>query len=358
MERNGQSNLAVPLGRVDTMDSPSEQVACIDDLDLWLRRLRREARDRSAPARLAVIEQRIADALFAATEHPRNPEFWQRVLAHLVEAEGAMAHGSGFAARPVPRLRPAWVAASYDGTAEFRLALAFALQARGFRQEKGTPEDPVRRHWLPLDRKRPCRFATTGTGAATRIDVQPDVVMHGRHSLDDAIALVERRLVEASRREIRRLPLKAAPRAAASIADLTTLLAGSVDLDRILTLARALMALDHRAWVEQRIPIEAPDVSDWPDDAWLAIRLCTLPWPLETRSGFELDIGTDPALVRRLAAGDAATAVTLALRRLGSAGVRCTIRGGAATPRHRPIVGRGSGFPDHATNRQTLSPSP
>ena len=242
-----------------------------------------------------------------------------------------MRQGTGFAAQPVPRLRPEWVAASYDGTPEFRLALAFALQARGFRRETGTPVDPIRRHWLPLDRERRWRFATTGTGSGVRLDVQPEVVMHGRRGRDDAIALVERRLVEASQREGRRLPLMAAPHASASVADLTTLLEGGVDLDRSLTLARALMALDRTAWAERYTPIEPLHSSGWPDDAWLAIRLCTLPWPLRTRSGFELDVGADPALVRRLAAGDAATAFGLASRRLRAAGVCSTVRASAAS---------------------------
>ena len=39
-----------------------------------------------------------------------------------------------------------------------------------------------------------------------------------------------------------------------------------------------------------------------------------------------MDVGTDPALVRRLTAGDASAAVSIALRRLGAAGVRCVIR--------------------------------
>ena len=332
IERNGQSNLAVPLGRFDVTDRPSQHLACIDDLDLWLRQMRRVTRDANAPARLVVVDRRLVDALFSVTEHPRSLECWQDVLLQLSEAESIMARGTGFAAQPVPRLRPEWVVAAYDGTPEFRLALAFALQARGFRRDTGKPVDPIRRHWLPLDRKRPWRFATTGTAGATRLDVQPDVVMHGRRGRDDAIALVERRLLEGSQREGRHVPLQAAPRAAACIADLTTLLTGGVDLDRTLVLARALMALDREAWARQQVPAESPRSTGWPDDAWLAIRLCTLPWPVRTNSGFELDVGTDPALLRRLAAGDAATAFSIASRRLAAAGVRSTVRAAAAAP--------------------------
>lgn len=354
IERNGQSNLAVPLGRFETADQQSEHLACIDDLDSWLRRLRREVRDPNAPAHLAAVEKRLVDALFALTKHPRNSECWQRVLSQLVEADETMAHGSGFAAQPVPRLRPAWVDASYDGTPEFRLALAFALQSCVYSVSGRRVRDQIRRHWLPLEPKRTqlpldperkWRFATTGTDGGTRLEMRPEVVMHGRRGVDDAAALVERRLVEASQRGDRYLPLKSALRTAASIADLTALLSGGVDLDHTLSLGRALMALDRKAWTQQPIPIECPRTSDWPDDAWLAIRLCALPWSLKTRSGFELDIGTNPALVRRLAAGDATSAIELALRRLRAAGVRCTVRAGVVSSKTARLWAAALAFP-------------
>ena len=346
IERNGQSNLAVPLGRFDVADQQSEHLACIDDLDTWLRHIRREARDQNAPARLVAVERRLVEALFTATQHPYQHEFWQRVILQLGKVEEIMAHGSGYGAQPVPRLRPEWVAATYDGTPEARLAVDFALQARGFRRQEGTPIDPVRRHWLPLDRKQPWRFATTGTGASTRLNAQPEVVMHGRRGVDDAVALVERRLVEASQRGDRHLLLKAAPRAAACTADLVALLSGGVDMDRTLAMARVLMALDRKAWAEQCLPsLELPQTSNWPDDAWMAIRLCMLPWPLKTRSGNKLDIGANPVIVRRLAAGDAASAIALALRRLHASGVRCTVRGGTTSPETARIWAAGLAFP-------------
>ena len=239
-----------------------------------------------------------------------------------------MKYGSGFAAQPIPRLRPEWVAAADDSSAEFRLGLAFALQASDFSRKEGTPIDAIRRHWLPLDYKKPWLFATTGTGATVHLDIKPEVVLHGRQGIDDAISLIERRLIEASQRGHRHLSLKAAPRAYANIADLVELLSGGVDMDRTLALARALMALDRKQWAEQYIPLEFPRTSNWPDDAWLALRLCLLPWPLNTRSGSKLDVGSDPAIVRRLAAGDAASAIELSLRRLRSKGIHPVLRAG------------------------------
>jgi len=347
IERNGQSNLAVPLGRLHVADQGSEHLACIGDLDLWLQRLRQEARKENVPVRLKQVEKCLVDALFAVTETPESPHRWQGVLSRLAEAEAVMRQGTGHAAQPVPSLRPEWVAASDDGSAEFRLALAFALQHRSSQTDK-TPPDPIRRHWLPLDREKPWLFATSGTG----LNVQPDLVMSGRHGLNDAIALLQRRLVEASQCGDRHLPLSASPYVDAKVEDLIRLLAGIVDLDRVLTLARALMALykdwnRNKNWNKKKHAPKQPVVSDsgWPDDGWLAIRLCTLPWPLSTRSGFKLDIGADPALIRRLAAGDAASALTLAFRRLHVAGVRCTIRSGAAPPKIARLWAAALAFP-------------
>ena len=350
-QRNNQAtHFAIPLGRFRVVDTEPVASSCLADLDQWLSSLHRGAHPaddqkiRRVPARLTIAYHRLMDALFSVISDHATHRQWQDVLLCLGEVEAVMRHGSGFSAQPIPRLRPEWVRVCNDETPEFRLAVAFSLQC-GRRVE-----DHVRRHWLPLERKRPQlpldperrqHFAVNGT----RLDVQPEVVMHGRHGIDDAVALVERRLVEASQRESRHLPLKAAPRAAAAVTDLTGLVSGEVDLDRTLTLARALMALDRRAWAERYTPMESPRTLDWPDDAWLAIRLCALPWPLKTRSGFELDIGTDPAIIRRLVTGDAASAVAIALRRLGAADVRCTVRAGTASPATARLWAAALAFP-------------
>lgn len=306
IERNGQSKLAVPLGRFDVADQNAGNLACIGDLDVWLRRFRREARGRHASARLLSMEKALTDALFAVVERPSDPARWQQVLSRLAEAEGFVAYGNASRLRPLPALRPEWVLASDDGMPELRLAVTFALQQ---------PADPIRRHWLPLDKS----------------GRRSEVVMHGRCGLDDAVALLERRLTEASQQESRHLALTASHGAAARVADLADLIAGGVDMDRTLALARSLMALERRKWAQNPALLDGPFSSDWPDDAWLAIRLCMLPWPLETPSGFRLDVGADPAIVRRLSAGDAASAVDIALRRLQAAGVRCTVRMAAAS---------------------------
>jgi CRISPR-associated protein Csx17 len=328
IERNGQSNLAVPLGRFHVPDRVSPRLACLDDLDAWLPRLRRETRGNNAPNRLKLTERQLADALFAVVQHPNEPSRWQSVLLALAEVEAAQVTGSGYRCGPVPKLRPEWVEAANDDTAEFRLALSLALQARAFSRDTGMPLDPIRRHWLPLDRDKPWKFATTGTGNQTRLQIGTDVVMQGRRGIDDAIAMVERRLIEATQRGERRLPLQAATRTVAHPADLAALIAGAVDVDRTLTLSRALMALDRELWPQQFILLSRPQHTEWPDDAWLTIRLAMLPWPLPDGRR----IGVDPAVLRRLESGDAATAVELALRRLRAGGIHPTVRVASVSP--------------------------
>ena len=352
IERNGQSNLAVPLGRFTLKDQNSGHPSCLDDLDRWLRRLRSESRAANASRRLVQAERSLVDALFRATDFPDLPHIWQDLLLCLGQVEETMRTGSGFPAQPIPKLRPEWVAACNDDSAEFRLALSFAMQAEGFRNS-GKPIDPIRRHWLPMDEWQ-SRFAISGSPGSFRLESRSGVVMERRRGVDDAIALVQRRLVEASQNSTRHLPLRAAPRTHARISDLSQLIAGNVDLDRVVALSTPLMAIDHTALTEQFIPKESPEEPNWPDDAWLAIKLCALPWPIRTR-GSELDIPTDPALIRRLAIGDGVTGIEIALRRLRAAGVRCCIRTGSASPISARLWAAALAFPiAQATARQFL----
>lgn len=336
IERNGQSNLAVPLDRFTVRDQAAPQLACLDDLDAfrWTVILRREARSKHAPNRLKLAEHVLGESLFAVAQRPEVPDLWQNVLRALSSVEAVMVTGNGFKAGPIPSLRPEWVAAADDGSVEFRLALAFALQA----DFEAKPVDGVRRHWLPMKGRG---FAKSGAGSQARLDKKTDVVMVGRNGLDDSIALVRRRLIEAGQKGERRFPLTPASEASTHPADLALLLAGRVDLDRTLELARTLMAIDLYQWRRKPCPPARPVQHDYPDDAWLAIRLSLSPWPLADGRF----IGADPAIFRRLESGDASTAFTLAQRRLQTAGIRTTVASTAVAPETARLWAAALAFP-------------
>ena len=112
-------------------------------------------------------------------------------------------------------------------------------------------------------------------------------------------------------------------------------------MDRTLALGRALMALDRELWPQQFISLSRPQHTEWPDDAWFAIRLAMLPWPLPDGRR----IGVDPAILRRLESGDAATAVELALRRLRAAGIQSTVRVASVSPEIARLWAAALAFP-------------
>lgn len=304
LQRNNlATHFAVPLGRFIVPDHLEPSLACLDDLDMWLRRLRREARSDKAPARLVVAERRLSDALLSVTQHADEPARWQFALLRMADIEAMQIHGAGSKAGPIPKLRPAWARVADDGSAEIRLALAFALQR--VQGPDGRQAHGMRRHWRASDEPSD-RNAR---------------VMQARDGVEDAIAVVARQLLEAQGTGLRRLSLVPGCGVAASLHDLARLVAGQVDLDRCLALSRAFMALDAAACRRQPPSVGAAPPADWPDDAWIAIRLAMLPWPLPEGR----DPGCDPAILRRLQSGDAVGAVELAARRLCVAGVHCPV---------------------------------
>ena len=306
LERNGQSNLAVPLGRIEVAAHPRARL--IDEISGWLDRLQREADD--APARFSASVGVLSDAVFDVLTREAEPTRWQSVLAAIQEVERVQTSGTAFKVGPCPTLSPGWLAAAEDDSPEWRLALSLGSAARGYKD--GRPFDAVRVHALPIDPKKRWSYAV---GADKRLINDPRVVMSGRDPLSDLVALVERRLIEASQRGSRSLPLVARYGAGARLDDLAHFLAGAVDADRLVALGRALMALD---WEHVRLPpVHVDSHGDRPDEAWEALRLCALPFPVRERT-----IWTEPAMFRRLASGDAAGAVELALRRLRAAGLR------------------------------------
>lgn len=313
LQRNNLStHFAVPLGRIDVVARPGARLA--DDLRQWLDRLHRQARSKQSPARLEQAERRLADAVFGVLSHNDTPDRWQAVLLAAAAMEEIQASGTAITAGPIPRLGPGWLAAADDGSAEWRLACALG-SAAGTYDRQGRARDSVRHHWLPLE-PRTHRFRVS----EKRLIRDPRVVAGGRDLVADLGAIVLRRLVEGAQRGDRRLALVSASGYEASPGDLAALIAGAVDVDRVLRLARALMAVRWRRC--RGSLVVPPGPTTWPDEAWMALRLSSLPWSL----GDDQLLAPDEAMVRRLTAGDGSSAVELALRRLAAAGLRPPLR--------------------------------
>lgn len=317
LERNGQSNLAVPLGRVEVAARPHARL--IDEIGSWIDRLRHEAGN--APARFSAAVDVLSDAVFDVLTREAEPTRWQSILSAIDDVERVQASGTGFKVGPSPSLSSGWLEAAMEDSSEWRLALSLGSAARGYHKGR-RPIDSVRAHALPLDPKKGWSYAI---GADKRLVNDPRVVMLGRDPLGDLIALVERRLIEASQTGSRSLPLVAKHGAGARLDDLARFLAGEVDVERVVALGRALMAVD---WERVELPhVHVARNGDRPDEAWEALRLCALPFSVRERT-----ITTEPAMFRRLASGDAGGAVELALRRLRASGFRPPLDAAIADP--------------------------
>ncbi|OYT71751.1 MAG: type I-U CRISPR-associated protein Csx17 [Chloracidobacterium sp. CP2_5A] len=332
LERNGQSTLAVPLGRVQVRHHPRAYL--IDDLAAWMDRLQRLSRDSSA-ARLVQAERRLADAVFATLTRDYTPDRWQAILLAAADIEALQATGTGIDAGPIPPLRPEWVSAVAEDSAEFRLALALGSAAAIYFKDK--PSDPIRHHFLPLE-PGARRFKT----ADKRLVNDPRVVASGRDPLRGLAAIVERRLIEASQQGQRRSRLVAAAGCGARFGDLTQFLSGAVDLNRLFGLARAFMALRWDNWNRDVLPVSHP-TDERPEECWLALRLCCLPLSIDEMH----DIPADERIARLLVSGDAARAIEIARQRLRSVGIRPPMYAGTTDPATARRWAAALAFPIH-----------
>jgi CRISPR-associated protein Csx17 len=278
LERNGQANFAVPLGRWQVSAQPRQDL--LADLDDYLARLHREARSDHASHALATAVHNLDDALLAAAANGSLPLNWQNILLAFADCESIVAkippdkNKVGI----LTGLTPGWIDAADDGTPEFSLALAFGTQSG------------IRRHFLPLNK----------FGNRLDANAAPSVVCFGRNFISDAIAFIDRRLAEAGK-DASRAFTQYSPRPA-TLAGISAFLTGTLDEPRILALARAFMTLDTRALsnAEPRSCAGCESV----EDVFTLFRL-----------------SFRPDIFRRLASGDIASAARSAAQHLRSRGI-------------------------------------
>lgn len=323
IERNGQANLAVPLGRWPVRAQPYQDL--IDRVADWVDELRRASAGSEGPASIASAARVCEEAILACCRDGDNPRRWQDLLIALGRAEAQLPRSPRFTAakglRPLPRLEAGWLRAADDKSPELRLALAFASQHGSNRKGEIDWNESIRRHFLPLDRSGQ-RFAIHGDTVAS----SPEVVCLADDLETDALALIRRRIVEAVRKGAAQLPLIGVGGAEATLHDISLLLTGNVDDRKILDLARPLMALD---WARIGRPFGRPPAAQPLGSLGFygLVRLAYWPQPIRAKEGAEaVTIPLDPAILAQLAAGDLVRASTTAVRRLSAAGFRPYLR--------------------------------
>ncbi len=345
LERNGQSNLAVSVGRFRVASRPNQ--ALLEEVAPWIDRLiwhAQRTKDNNVPLSLGVVARRAQEALFAVCRHDATPTEWRELLITLGDAEHFLLRsGKNPTRRPLPRLSPRWISAVDDGSEQGRTALrlALALASQHLPPEDGAAiKGSVRCHFLPLadpDVERP-QFRLDERG---RAQSDPECVCVGRNLVADAIALVRRRSIwvrRASERsnQVMRLPLQAVQSCEASSEEIAWWLRHDEFDNEILKLTRPLLALD---WGQvAKRPVVLPVLCQAsPDPLHLLFRLAHLPFdiPVKTSNGkveTEVTVRLDPEPLRRLASGDLDGALRVVVRRLSASGLHPVFRRGAGTP--------------------------
>ena len=318
MERNGLAHLAVPFGRWNV--TPRPEARLLDDIDPWVERLRWQSEEKGAPASMGQAVRGLYAAMFEVLREG-GAERWQRLLVALGDAERLVVSRarSGANVGPLPLLRPEWIEQAGDRV-EVRLAAAIASQ-RGV--ESASKLGPIRVHLMPLDAEQ--RFERFATGANGLLQ-DPGVVWKDRSLIEDLIAVVERRMMEASRTATDHLPLAGALRA--SVADVEDFVYARVDDALVSRLARPLMAV---RWT--------PDLGRELASRWRSSRKASFTPAVALfrvlYGADDLDAlapTLDAAPLRLLAAGRLAEAGDRALSRLRARGARPRLRRLAGSP--------------------------
>lgn len=240
--RAGRTYLATPIGRRSVGSSLKAQLAAELDAGGWLNRVRRIGRAGDQPSQARRAVKRLEDALFGLTEE--RSDGVAKVLAALGDVVAWLAlspTGREAVRTPPPVLSPKWIQEADFNTPEFRVAAALASIGPlpvELASDKIAP--PMAAHLAPIDESR---FFHRGRLSQRRAwatgDTPPTVVWGGGGLVSNLVAVLERRLVEASIRGLADKPLAAATWA--RLSDIAAFLAGDFDDSRCAALLAGLV---------------------------------------------------------------------------------------------------------------------
>jgi CRISPR-associated protein Csx17 len=314
IERNGQANLAAPLGRFNVPRGERPRAALIHQLDHWLDRLSRATNDaKRTPPRLIRVRERIEEAIFDLCASG-EPEHLRATLLALGEAEAEIARGPRFREehrlQPLSSLSEDWARECDDGTPEFEVAAALAsIDGEGGRGAFRTSLEPVE---------------VSGPVVSWTTDDAGAVWSAGALS-ENLAAVLHRRSVDARRAGLSH-PVTDGRRVASLHAIARFLgagtLSGGFDDEQVEALLHGLALIDWHNGVPRKAGFDAMDAPELPR-AYALLKLLFLPEGKFVREpgGEPILIKHEPSLVPLLRAENVSEALKVAARRLRSSGL-------------------------------------
>jgi CRISPR-associated protein Csx17 len=335
LERNGQANLAAPLGRFEVCERP--RAALVHQLDRWLEATRRAVGKKETPPRLIRARAEVEEAIFSLCAHGQ-PEQLRDALVALGAAESEIALTPRFRddnyLRPLSGLSTSWAWESWDGSPEFEIAAALAaIRGEGKR-------GAFRTHLEPVEAKEKSAYfewTKDDTGVvwqAGTLDNNLAAILH-RRSIDARAASASHPQLQSGR--------------VASLNAVNAFLnretgGEAIDDDKIEALLRGLALIN---WAPRNstgsgsdrvnvpttaseanpvatAPGTAPKTPSIPPTlprAYALLKLLYLPDGKLERDGQSMVIRHEPSIVPLLRAGRVGEALAIAERRLRSAGL-------------------------------------
>ncbi|MFL6255957.1 MAG: type I-U CRISPR-associated protein Csx17 [Pyrinomonadaceae bacterium] len=309
IERNGQANLAAPLGRFNVPRGERPRAALIHQLDHWLDRLSRATNDaKRTPPRLIRVRERIEEAIFDLCASG-EPEHLRATLLSLGEAEAEVARGPRFREehrlQPLSGLSEGWARECDDRTPEFEVAAALA--SIGGEQGRGA----FRTSLEPVEVSGPVVSWTTDDAGA---------VWSAGALSENLAAVLHRRSVDARRAGLSHPVMDG--RRATSLRAVGSFLNVGFDDERAEALLRGLALLD---WHNVSLRGAGPSAAVAPvlPRAYALLKLMFLPEGKFVREpgGEPVFIKHEPSVVPLLRAERVGEALEVAARRLRSSGL-------------------------------------
>ena len=308
IERNGQANLATPLGRFTVPKKERSFTSLINDENLnnWLNKLAGATNDeKKTPPRFIRARKSIENAIFnlCATG---DAEYLRETLIALGAAENELANGTKFRddkfLRPLSNLSLRWLAASFERSNEFDIAQSLAA-IRGDGDKLGS----LRTNLEPFDEKTKT-WAQSTTG----------VVWTSANLADNLSAVLQRRSI-AARQGAASHPLVAGSKFAL-LPSIAAFLNQTTDDRKIEDYLLGLVLLDWKQGGNERQPVSEPVVPADLPRVYALLKLLFLPSGRFRRSEQSETkiIKHEPAIVPLLRANRVDDAVKLAVRRLKS----------------------------------------
>jgi CRISPR-associated protein Csx17 len=257
LKRAGDAYRATPLGR---FNAPTRRrTDLIADLEVggWFENARRHASSAASPAHAKSAMRRLQDALFQMTDAGQSREGTRNALIAL----------GGFARwmttnpkaredlrRPPPVVSRKWIDTADDGSPEFRVAAALAglgvagqrvsgaMSAADHKADEATGSQeppralPMASHFAPMDENAYVGDRRTVWSTSTST---PNVVWGTGSLVSNMIAVLERRLVEATIRGLSDKPFAGALQAC--LDDVAAFLSGDFDDSRCAVLLGGLI---------------------------------------------------------------------------------------------------------------------